>query len=453
MKPRFTFSIRTLGCKANVYDSLVMEQELTSLGGARTRENPDMVIVNSCTVTAEADKQSLREAALAKRDAPETWTLLTGCMTEVATEKAIDTPHVDACLPNHQKSRLRRLVAERFGLPSSELQDSLAEIYWGQIPALQAKTRAFLKIQEGCNDRCTYCIIPMARGVSRSVPLSRILDEARRLADHGVREIVLTGTNLGDYESDGEKLEDLIEALLTRTQIPRLRVSSLDPSEISDRLLSMIGLESSSSPRLLPHLHISLQSPVSRVLRAMKRFYRTEEVCSALERIHQRSDAIYVGMDLIAGFPSETAAEFEEGQRILAGLPWTKLHVFPYSEREGTAALRIPDAVPLAERKARAKEWMKLSHERHAKFARSFLGKPLPGVLFESAQESPEGTLLVGHAPNYLRCVALIPRGSEASQNPPLRRIADFLPLSLVPKPSQDWSLEGTLSLTQPALH
>jgi threonylcarbamoyladenosine tRNA methylthiotransferase MtaB len=447
----FTYSIKTMGCKANIYDSLVLERELTELGGERDDERPDVFVLNSCTVTAEADRQCGRELALVKKRSPKTWTIVAGCFAQVAPDRVEADPNADLAAGNSGKSRLKLAVAERFGL-EGKAQAAAADpdIYWGQLPSMAGKTRAFLKIQEGCNDYCTYCIIPYARGKSRSVKMGEILAEANRLVASGIREIVLTGTNIADYGLElGTSLEDLVEALLERTSVPRLRLTSLDPSEITERLLKLMSPKADTARRLMPHLHVSLQSPVSRVLRAMKREYRREDVERALHRIHETDPGIYVGMDVIAGFPSETPEEHAEALATLRALPWTRLHVFPYSEREGTPATRIPGAAPNGERKRRARDLLALSRERHEVFAEGFVNKTLEGVLLESPHESEGVFYSIGHAPNYIRVMARLPARNldeaRAFQNTETK----VQILSKSPKPAQDWTLEG-LALIRP---
>ena len=234
-------------------------------------------------------------------------------------------------------------------------------------------TRVFIKIQEGCDAFCTFCIIPFGRGPSRSLPVSDLVERVRELEGQGVKEVVLTGTNLGEYGMNFDPalcFEDLLEALLSQTQIERIRISSLDPSEITPRLLGIMETES----RLCPHIHISLQSPDSTILRRMKRNYREDEVNRALfaiaetskvlERTRDLPGGIFVGMDVIAGFPGETEEIFEKTYNQFRSLPWNRLHVFPYSERQGTAAVRLDGVVPVAERKARVRKLMALSTRR-----------------------------------------------------------------------------------------
>lgn len=446
---RFTYSIRTMGCKANIYDSLILERELTALGGTRDERKPDVFVLNTCTVTNEADRQAHRDVSALRKRAPEAWTVVTGCYAQVAPERLGGDANVSVVVGNDGKGGIKRLVAAKFGISLEESSDSGisselgADVYWGQLPTMAGRTRAFLKIQEGCNDFCTYCIIPYARGKSRSVRTGPLLAEIRRLTKAGVREVVLTGTNIADYGRElGTCLEDLIEGILEKTDIPRLRLTSLDPSEISDRILALMG----EGSRLMPHFHVSLQSPVSRVLRAMKRDYRQEEAVEALNRIHARNSGIFVGMDVIAGFPTETDAEHRAGVALLERLPWTRLHVFPYSEREGTPATRLPGVVPPSVRKERARELLDLSRKRHEEFAQRHVGSTLKSVLFESRHEAGGDHFVVGHSENYLRVMARMPSRTAEEGEAWINRVGDVRVISAVPRPAEDWTLESVIS-------
>jgi threonylcarbamoyladenosine tRNA methylthiotransferase MtaB len=419
---RFSFSIKTMGCKANLFDSLVLEQELIGLGGealADQHQKPDVVILNSCTVTQEADKQAHQWLQQSHKKNESGFRVVTGCYAEVAPEKLKQDPNASLVLKNTEKHHLRSILAERFNIstpldatPGENVVPGSEAVYWGQLPIERGKTRAFLKIQEGCNDYCTYCIIPDARGPSRSIRLGSILSEIQRLVDAGVKEVVLTGTNIADYGKDCDlTFEDLVSSILVKTNISRLRLSSLDPGEITDRLLDLMR---DHAARLMPHLHISLQSANSRVLRAMKRHYREAEIESALSSIYALNPDIFVGMDVIAGFPSETDDEHKSALALLSRLPWSRLHVFPYSEREGTAALKIAPKVPQQTRKQRTKEFLDLSKKRNYSFCEKFIGKTLQNILFESHHEVAGECFAVGHAPNYLRCVLSTGFGADA---------------------------------------
>ena len=304
------------------------------------------------------------------------------------------------------------------------------------------KTRAFLKIQEGCDAFCTYCIIPYGRGPSRSLGIPEVVVQVQSLVEQGIREIVLTGTNIGEYGSESgsaPRLGELIRAILERTQLERLRVSSLDPTEITQEILDLMRCNS----RFCPHFHVSLQSPNSKILRLMKRRYGFEQVKECLEKIAQLGSqfpvdvlgsrptgGVFVGMDVITGFPGETDEEFQWTVDALSSLPWTRLHVFPYSERKGTPAVRLPGSVPQRTRVERTRILNQLSMKRLQAHYRGILQELAEGpqlltsVLMEKATE---GRWQAGFTANYLR--VLLPCGStmrnEVISVKPLEMIID----------------------------
>jgi MiaB/RimO family radical SAM methylthiotransferase len=307
-----------------------------------------------------------------------------------------------------------------------------------------SRTRAFLKIQEGCNSFCTYCVIPYGRGPNRSLRIPEVVEQVRALVAQGVREVVVTGTNIGDYGTDwaeGLQHVELFRSILAETKLERLRVSSLDPTEVTPELRALM----TSEPRLVPHYHVSLQSPHSRVLRAMKRKYAAEQVeacLTAISEIPAPAGGVFVGMDVITGFPSETQEEFDGGVEALRRLPWSRLHVFPYSEREGTPATRLKPVVPKDERVRRAKVLRELSFERLKNLHEQALeqlkhsGRPLQSILLEGGVKAPDGQIrwIAGYTPNYLRVLLPLKRedGSVRTVEGLSNQIVDALPGELV---------------------
>ncbi|MBU6376512.1 MAG: tRNA (N(6)-L-threonylcarbamoyladenosine(37)-C(2))-methylthiotransferase MtaB, partial [Bdellovibrionales bacterium] len=393
------YRVQSLGCKANFVDGQIIEKLLQDRGWTPALQNEDasLCIVNSCTVTDEADRQSRKLASRMASKNPNSCVVITGCAAEVDPERLAGTPGVRYIIGNSDKPRLVDLLLEEISSDRSSFKDSQARIL-GQVhgyPEMASKhpmdrdwpdaeaqfpqgvqlevgntlrTRSFLKIQDGCNSFCTFCVIPYGRGPSRSQPAEQVVQQILGLIEKGAREVVLTGTNIGDYGADwgeeapnGVKLAQLVERILKETSLERLRLSSLDPTEITPDLIDWVK---KSNSRLCPHFHVSLQSPHSRVLRAMKRRYTFVEVERCLNAIREQLPEAFIGMDLITGFPGETPEEFEKTCSQLQELPWTRLHVFPYSERQGTPATRIPGAVPLQERQRRAKVLLELSRKR-----------------------------------------------------------------------------------------
>ncbi len=451
------YLVRSLGCKANIVDGQSIEKALQLRGWTPAEDEHDasLCIVNSCTVTDEADRQSRRMASrLASRN-PDACVVITGCSAEVDPERLAGTRGVRYIVGNSDKPRIVDLLLSKIESGQASAPRDKASIL-GQVrgydemisrhpmdrewPSAEAqfprgmvldegntlRTRSFLKIQDGCNSFCTYCVIPYGRGPSRSQPPEQVIEQVRGLIDRGVREIVLTGTNIGDYGADwgeelpnGVKLAQLTRRILVETSLERLRMSSLDPTEITQDLIEQ-SLEFKG--RLCPHFHVSLQSPHSRVLRAMKRRYTLVEVERCLEAIRSRLPNAYVGMDIITGFPGETLEEFEQSCAHLERLPWTRLHVFPYSERAGTPATRLAGAVPVAERQRRARVLLELSRKRQrSHFERRWAetGGILEHVLIERpmqtslAHDEPEAEFWPGYTLDYLRVLAARQSPSE----------------------------------------
>ena len=446
------YLVRSLGCKANIVDGQSIEKALQLHGWtpAKSEGQATLCIVNSCTVTDEADRQSRKLASRMASRNPEACVVITGCSAEVDPERLAGTPGVRYIIGNSDKPRLVDLLLSEVESKTTTAPRDRASIL-GQVrgydemlsrhpmdrewPSAEAqfprgltlkegntlRTRSFLKIQDGCNSFCTYCVIPYGRGPSRSQPPEQVIEQVRGLVEQGIREIVLTGTNIGDYGADwgeelpnGIKLAQLTRRILEDTRLERLRMSSLDPTEITPEMMDQVV---EFQDRLCPHFHVSLQSPHSRVLRAMKRRYTTVEVERCLNRIQEKIPHAYIGMDVITGFPGETLEEFNRSCELLQQLPWARLHVFPYSERKGTPATRLSDSVEQGERQRRARFLLSLSQERqqiHYRRRWKDSGGVLTRVLIErpmTLQTSRGGTersFWPGYTPDYLR--VLLPR-------------------------------------------
>jgi threonylcarbamoyladenosine tRNA methylthiotransferase MtaB len=438
------YLVKTLGCKANLYDSQLIEAELQRRGwlpaGPAAEGAPaQLCIVNSCTVTDEADRQSRKLASRLARDNPGARVVLTGCAAEVDPERLAGTSGVHYVVGNRDKPRMIDLVLAELARPAPGRAEAqvlgVAEGYaemasrhphereWplaeSMLPGAAGRaslgdtrrTRAFLKIQDGCNSFCTYCVIPYGRGPSRSLPIGEVTEQVRALVAQGAREVVITGINIGDYGTDwseGAQIVPLIEAILRDTTLERLRVSSLDPVEIEDALTELARRE----PRFCPHFHVSLQSPVTRVLRLMKRKYTTEHAAECLARIAALpapAGGAFVGMDVIAGFPGETEADFERGVEWLRAWPWSRLHVFPYSERAGTPATRLPGSVPVGERMRRARVLRDLSLIRLREIHERAIGRKITALMERPSRGPAGGKLWVpGHTANYLRVLVAV---------------------------------------------
>ena len=355
MNPSNNIEIVTFGCRLNAFESDVMRR-LTAEAGLR-----HAVIVNTCAVTAEAERQARQAIRRARREHPNARIIVTGCASTLAPDRYAALPEVDLVLDNTAKLKPESYsglsphppLAEASGSPSPAVRERVPEAKPRAGEGVRA--RAYLQVQQGCDHRCTFCIIPYARGPSRSVPLDHIIAEARALLAAGYREIVLTGVDLTAYGTDlpekptlGQMVRRLLAAI---PELPRLRLSSLDPSEIDGDLWDALADE----PRLMPHLHLSLQSGDDLILKRMKRRHSRAQAIAAARRAHGLRPDIALGADLIAGFPTETEEMFRRTLDIVAECGIAFVHVFPYSPRPGTPAARMPQLDPalVKERAAR----------------------------------------------------------------------------------------------------
>ncbi|MBU0724956.1 MAG: tRNA (N(6)-L-threonylcarbamoyladenosine(37)-C(2))-methylthiotransferase MtaB [Alphaproteobacteria bacterium] len=359
--------IVTFGCRLNSYESEVMK-DLAAQAGLT-----DTVIVNTCAVTAEAERQARQTIRKLRRKNPNAKIIVTGCAAQVKPEQFAAMPEVDRILGNEEK-----LQAASYGLDDDarvRVNDimSVRETAAHMIAGFEDRARAFVQVQQGCDHRCTFCIIPFGRGNSRSVPIGRVVEQVRELVRNGYNEVVLTGVDITSYGPDlpgKPALGQMIRRLLANVpELPRLRLSSLDPVEIDDDLFRLIAEE----PRLLPHLHISLQAGDDMILKRMKRRHLRADAIAFVEKVKALRPDMVFGADLIAGFPTETDEMFENTLRSVEECDLTYLHVFPYSERPGTPAARMPQ-LPVEIRKERAARLRAAGEARQATFLASRIG-------------------------------------------------------------------------------
>ena len=322
--------IITFGCRLNAFESEVIRRAAAAAGLR------DAVIVNTCAVTAEAERQARQAIRRARRMHPEATIIVTGCAAELAPERYAALPEVNRVLGNRAKLRPQSYLPE--GLASVDLAETAGHL----VDGFAGKSRAFLQVQQGCDHRCTFCIIPYARGPSRSVPIGRVAGQARRLVAAGYREIVLTGVDLTAYGGDlpgAPSIGQMVRRLLAAVpELERLRLSSLDPAEIDVALWDLLAGEK----RLMPHLHLSLQAGDDLVLKRMKRRHSRAEAIAVAGRARALRPEVALGADLIAGFPTETEDMFRRSLDLLAECGLAFVHVFPYSARPGTPAARMP---------------------------------------------------------------------------------------------------------------
>jgi len=397
-------AIATLGCKINQYDSAVIQSRLGETHSFVPFDEPaDCYIINTCTVTDRADWEARQLVRRAKRMSADAKVLVTGCYAQVNAPEVARVPGVDYVVGLNRLDDLLLFVDRSGAVAGDRIAVSDVKRVRG-VPVLGTQvlpghTRAFLKIQEGCNYSCTYCIIPTARGLSRSVPPREVLEQVRLLSATGYSEIVLTGIHLGGYGQDFSPKMDLaalLEMIVETGLMDRVRLSSLDPREVSDRLLDLMA----RSDVICSHLHICAQSGHDEMLKQMRRNYDTAYYRALLTRVRERLPDAALGSDIIVGFPGETDGHFASSLRWFASLPLTYFHVFPYSERRGTVAASLPNPVPPQVKKKRARQMRELGNMKKKEFHQRFLGRQV-SVLIEGTVDRKTGCQR-GFSRNYL---------------------------------------------------
>ncbi|MDH3809860.1 MAG: tRNA (N(6)-L-threonylcarbamoyladenosine(37)-C(2))-methylthiotransferase MtaB [Desulfuromonadales bacterium] len=398
---RSTVSFATLGCKTNQFESASMQESMQSSGYQVVPfdEGADLVIVNTCTVTNATDAQSRNLIRRARKLNGACRVVVTGCYAQVDPEALQELPGVSLVIGNEEKQRLLDYLTEDQETTAVVVSDirQVEKVCLPPLTTFSGRSRAFVQIQNGCDAFCSYCIIPYARGASRSATPDEILQQIDGLVAAGFQEIVLTGIHIGGYGADLDtpmSLNDLVRRIEFETGIRRLRLGSIEPTELTEELLETVA----SSQVICQHLHIPLQAGNDRVLQRMKRTYSTEFFGQLLERVRDSIPDAAICLDVITGFPGETEGEFESAYNFISRLPLTDLHVFPYSKRPGTPAAGYSDQVPGDVSKARAERLRHLAAEKHRSFAEGFIGEELE-IVVESGEK--EG-LLKGVSRNYL---------------------------------------------------
>ncbi len=398
-------AIKTLGCKINQYDSAVIQERLAreSCAFVPFEDPADVYVVNTCTVTDRADWEARQLVRKARRCNPGARVVVTGCYAQVSPEEVAQVPGVDRVVGLNRMDELVRCVTggESGAGPAVSVGNPRDERGVGVLGARRfpGRTRAFLKVQEGCNFACSYCIIPTARGRGRSVPPERVLEQVRGLAEAGFAEIVLTGIHLGGYGYDlapRVSLSELVRRIAASGLISRLRLSSLDPREVTDELLSVMA----DSEVICPHLHVCVQAGDDGILKRMRRNYDTAYFARLMARACGKLPRAALGTDVIVGFPGEGEDAFAASLDFLGGLPLTYFHVFPYSSRRGTPAAGMPDQVPAAEKKERSRRARELGARKKQEFYRGQVGSQV-SVLAEEPVAGEPGWLK-GYSRNYL---------------------------------------------------
>jgi threonylcarbamoyladenosine tRNA methylthiotransferase MtaB len=402
-----TAAFHTLGCKLNFAETSTIARQLTDAGYDKVSfdEKADIYVINTCSVTENADRECKLHVKRAMKSNPQGLVVIVGCYAQLKPEEISQIEGVDLVLGAKEKFNILSYLddlekSESEGIVHScEIEET--DFFIGSY-SIGDRTRAFLKVQDGCDYKCTYCTIPLARGISRSDTIQNVLNNAKEIAERDIKEIVLTGVNIGDYgkgEFGNKRHEhtflDLISELDRVDGIERIRISSIEPNLLKDESIELV----SKSRSFVPHFHIPLQSGSDELLKKMKRRYLTQLYKNRVAKIREVMPDAAIGVDVIVGFPGETEELFMETYHFLTALPITYLHVFTYSERENTEAAGMSGAVPIPERKRRNKMLRILSEKKKMAFYETQLGKTLP-VLWE--HENKDGKMF-GFTENYVR--------------------------------------------------
>lgn len=433
------FFVQSFGCRATQADGAALDRQLAAQGlnPANSALEADLVVLNTCTVTAAADQDARASIRRIHRENPEARIMVTGCYAQRAPQEIAALPGVTWVVGNSHKHRVAEIAGQarfRDQFPSEEYAASQEEAQGvppqnfvsleavslsapaftlvGDIFAhteliaapvfagdtIAEKTRPNLKVQDGCDNRCSFCIIPSVRGQSRSMRLDRVIEEANALVSAGYREIVLSGINLGRWGRDfqpQQRFEQLVRALLEHTDIEKIRISSVEPMDWSDDLIAMVA----GSSRIAKHAHVPLQSGSDRILRRMHRKYRPWHYAEKIRKIHEAMPDAAVGADVMVGFPGETDELFEESRSFIERLPFTYLHVFTYSSRPGTPSAAMPDQVPVQVARERNRVLRELAAEKNRAFRQSFIGRSLEVITLQAGGDGWTEAL----SDNYLK--------------------------------------------------
>lgn len=390
----------TLGCKLNFSETSTIARQFESGGFERAErgEPADICVINTCSVTADADKKCRNVIRKTAKDNPGAIIAVTGCYVQLRPDDIAAIEGVDIVVGNNDKGALYDQVLRSIGGSDQIVSTCDAEQITSFFAAFSSgdRTRAFLKVQDGCNYQCSYCTIPEARGVSRNIAVDEIVAEARKVAEAGHKEIIITGVNIGDFgRTTGETFYDLLRALEHVEGIERYRISSIEPNLLTDEIIDFTA----HSAKFMPHFHIPLQAGTDKILALMRRRYTTAKFAERIAKVKAAMPDAFIGIDVIVGFPGETAADFDEAYDFLAALEPAFLHIFPYSVRPNTPAADFGGQVSRDEKAARVHRLGELSDKLHADLCRQNIGSIRP-VLLESTMK---GGLMCGFTDNYIK--------------------------------------------------
>jgi threonylcarbamoyladenosine tRNA methylthiotransferase MtaB len=428
-----TFYVENFGCRATQADGAAIERQFRERGlePAGASSQAQIVVLNTCTVTASADQDARATIRRIHRENPNCQIVVTGCYAQRAPEEIAAMPGVTQVIGNSHKHRLAEIAGGSF-VPLDSLKnehsicvsDIFAHTELLAAPVFEAaneRTRPNLKVQDGCDNRCSFCVIPYVRGSSRSLPLARILEEVTALVEAGYREVVISGINLGRWgrdlpsprgfhgprqptTNDQRRLEFLVRSILLHTSLEKLRISSVEPMDWGDELIQLVA----GSPRIAKHAHVPMQSGSDLILRKMHRKYRPWHYREKIEKIRAAMPSAAIGADVMVGFPGESDADFQETRRLVAELPFTYLHVFTYSPRPGTPAATMHDQVPVSLARERNRILRELAATKKLAFMRSFIGQPIEAITLKSSNSSgfvvpsaAEGSAVLGNCADF----------------------------------------------------
>ncbi|MGR8999078.1 MAG: tRNA (N(6)-L-threonylcarbamoyladenosine(37)-C(2))-methylthiotransferase MtaB [Gammaproteobacteria bacterium] len=404
--------LKTLGCRLNEAELETWAQAFQKSGHQITpqAQTANLIVINSCAVTQDAARKSRNLIRKIHRDNPQAKLVVSGCYATLNQDEAASLMGVDLVVSNREKDQLVEKTLTGLNMDTMPAMSTEP----GEISLFtRGRQRAFVKVQDGCRYRCTFCIVTVARGEETSRPVQAVIDEINILHKQGINEVILTGVHLGGYGSDlGYNLSDLIKAILVKTDIPRLRLGSLEPWELPDDFFELF-----QNPRLMPHLHLPLQSGSDTVLRRMARRCKTEEFAAIVSQLRTQIPRFNITTDIIVGFPGESEQEWQEGFDFIKRTGFGHIHIFTYSSREGTKAAALPNQVASETKKQRSQQLHRLADEMKLKFCRDNIGNEFP-VLWEGYSEPlQDGRQRVfGYTPNYLR-VACVVSNDESLEN------------------------------------
>jgi threonylcarbamoyladenosine tRNA methylthiotransferase MtaB len=413
MTTKRSVAFHTLGCKLNFSETSTLSRQLEQEGFEKRAftDKADVYVINTCSVTDNADKECRQLVRRIQRLSPESFVVITGCYAQLKPKEISEIPGVDLVLGASEKFNLVQHLSTLTKGDATKICSCDIETVTGFNTSFSVndRTRTFLKVQDGCDYSCTFCTIPMARGKSRSDTVENVVNQAKELAQKGVKEIVLTGINLGDFGKGGEggkkheeSFFDLVKALDQDTAIPRYRISSIEPNLLTDEIIEWVA----KSEKFMPHFHIPLQSGSDAVLKLMQRRYNSSFYKDRIESIKKIMPHACIGVDVIVGSPGETETYFKESFDFIHALDISYLHVFTYSERAATKALEIKPIVPIAIRQERNKLLRNLSYQKQQFFNAQHVGSTRK-VLFESIKQKDEQeiAMLEGYTDNYIKII------------------------------------------------